>query len=858
MAYTIFIATTNSSLRPPALRLRINIGPPLLTARMDNHDPLKDLFRIPEAADAVRPAFSFAPPIQPPPVPAAPKLLRPGVLIALIALAVGIFFRVAYLGAKPLHHDESLFAYYGYYLFRGWGYNYQPILHGPVLQYLSAICFFLFGDNNFTMRLPALVGGIMIFPVVWMWRRYIGRIGMLAAILLTALSPSIVYYTRFLRNDVPFLVVTMACAYCLLRLFETGGRRWAFWGVMLAALGFSMMESSIFFFAACFAFLVVAVLVDFLAGVGKPVDDLTAFPGDAVFFAPRTADGDGRRWVLRLAVAALWAVIGTALLLYFYVRIFSFSLPIDAKLAQMLPGDLKGVLAPARVLLGVLLFVPVLAVAWVAATNWRRPRGRMGVFHYFLHVMWMNRWVLLAAVAVSVAMYATFFTTFFTHMSAPDFEGNVRRLTPVQIYKNTWDYWWDQHKLHRIKGPFHYYLPLLLNYELPALLVVLAGWACSLFSGPRRLVHFFTMALTQAVALLAYLLVDSALRRNGGEGINWAYMDPKFHVTGPAHIFLALFYVQMLTHAAAAFFVRRHFVESFLTFWTVTMLFAYSYAGEKVPWLSVHVTGPLCLLAGLYIGRWLHPQWPGWASRPRRAMLYVVVALVCLWQVRNVNFVTLIHPTSPAERIVYNHTSPDMEVAVGIIEDIAMKTNAGRRLPMLIKGEAEWPLYWYLRDWPNAFPGTSDNAETTSRPVVLVNWDASFVPNLMENYTIRRLKVREWWEPPLLDFGAMAQAFRLLTPLESRKASSPNAVRLEKSLLEWRKLWHYIAYREIWVASGDGGFSNSNNDFAVSVRKDLDELYMNRQWLGSIPKRPDVPVYPEPIIKFPAVSGTVE
>ena len=67
-----------------------------------------------------------------------------------------------------MHHDESLFAYYGYWLFRGNGYDYQPILHGPVLQFVSAFFFLLFGDDQWTMRLPSLIGGLLMLPhFVW-------------------------------------------------------------------------------------------------------------------------------------------------------------------------------------------------------------------------------------------------------------------------------------------------------------------------------------------------------------------------------------------------------------------------------------------------------------------------------------------------------------------------------------------------------------------------------------------------------------------------------------------------------------------------------------------------------------------
>src|SRR5690606_37038682 len=100
--------------------------------------------------------------------------LRRPVAWLLVLCAYVLYSRVWGLADKVMHHDESLFAYYGYWLCKGNGYDYQPILHGPVLQFLSAFFFLLFGDSQWTMRLPSLLGGLLMFPVAWCWRRYIG------------------------------------------------------------------------------------------------------------------------------------------------------------------------------------------------------------------------------------------------------------------------------------------------------------------------------------------------------------------------------------------------------------------------------------------------------------------------------------------------------------------------------------------------------------------------------------------------------------------------------------------------------------------------------------------------------------
>src|SRR5699024_3714052 len=127
-------------------------------------------------------------------------------------------------------------------------------------------------------------------------------------------------------------------------------------------------------------------------------------------------------------------------------------------------------------------------------------------------------------------------------------------------------------------------------------------------------------------------------------------------------------------------------------------------------------------------------------------------------------------------------------------------------------------------------------------PVVMVDWLAAGVPNLRENYHIRRMKVREWWEPELLNFSAMADIYLLLTPQESRDRG-PMADRYSAALGEWRRLWHYLAYREIWIDPNNPEWSNGANEFALCIRRDIDERLMRYEWLAVTPKRPDVPIF---------------
>ncbi|MGC8741407.1 MAG: flippase activity-associated protein Agl23 [Candidatus Sumerlaeaceae bacterium] len=752
-------------------------------------------------------------------------------LIASIALLFAHVARFYDLAAKPLHHDESLFAYYSYFLACGYGYQYQPILHGPILEHVTALVFLIFGDSDFTMRLPAAVGSLGLFAALLGWRHYLGKTGTLVALVLLALSPSITYYSRFLRNDAPYLAATFWCAYAVLRAFETGERRYFWHAGMAATVMFCMMESSIFFFAACLGFFAIAVATDLLRGAVVSPRCHRDFPGRAVFFTPRTTEGTRDSLaseILTVLVSSGLGLLAALGLSYLYVRVLSDSLPMPGWHREndlWFPPLWKRVVEVLP-----LTIVVTVPLSVLAGLNWHSPRGERGILYYVLHVCWHRRWTLVAIAAVALSVYTTLFTTYFTHTSGPDFFGKHVRWTPLQIYKNTWDYWWDQHQQHRIKGPFHYHLPILLLYEWPAVLLAFGGAALSLCKR-RTWLHLAVFILPQA-ALLVYALCG------GFASWDWQAIDRRWHVTHPFHLALALFYVQVLVYLCAVLVARRANTEAFLIFWTITSLFAYSYAGEKVPWLSIHIAGPAILLASYYLGHLLD------AHRFRRiAFLISALAVVAfVWQLRSIAFACWIHPTSPAERIIYNHTSPDVVQAVRTIEKLAHNSQLGKAMPMYVKGEMEWPLYWYLRRYTNWGPQVQEDLSETSRPIVLINWEnVEDYPFLVPEYEMMRLKVREWWEPPLLDFAALCDVWRGLTPRESR-GDTENGRRFRASLAEWRKLWRYLAYREIWLDPAMPTYSNGANEFALCVSRKFLEQIRNYSWLSVQPMRRDVPV----------------
>jgi len=149
--------------------------------------------------------------------------------IFLLILVVALFVRFWHLDLKLLHHDEAIHAWFSYELLTTGAWTYDPSYHGPFLYYVTAGMFALFGDSDLVARLlPALFGTLLI-PLVYCIYRigYIDKKQTFLAALLLALSPEMVYFSRFLRHDIFMLFFTFLLLVAILYYFEYGQTRYA-------------------------------------------------------------------------------------------------------------------------------------------------------------------------------------------------------------------------------------------------------------------------------------------------------------------------------------------------------------------------------------------------------------------------------------------------------------------------------------------------------------------------------------------------------------------------------------------------------------------------------------------------------
>jgi uncharacterized protein (TIGR03663 family) len=174
-------------------------------------------------------------------------------------LLLAFVLRFWQLDLKLLHHDEAVHSWFCYQFLTTGAWQYDPSYHGPFLYYVTTGMFAMIGPSDFAARLLPALFGFAIIPLVYAVYRigYIRENQMLVATLLIAISPDMVYFSRFLRHDIFMLFFTMLLLVAILYYFERGQTRFAALAAVAAAGALCCKEEMpviILIFAVFFAF----------------------------------------------------------------------------------------------------------------------------------------------------------------------------------------------------------------------------------------------------------------------------------------------------------------------------------------------------------------------------------------------------------------------------------------------------------------------------------------------------------------------------------------------------------------------------------------------------------------------------
>jgi uncharacterized protein (TIGR03663 family) len=164
------------------------------------------------------------------------------VFILIVILAFILRFLV--LDLKLLHHDEAIHSWFSYELLTRGAWQYDPSYHGPFLYFVTAGMFAMLGPSDLVARLLPSLFGFLVIPLVYCIHRigYINKNQTLVAALLLAISPDMIYFSRFLRHDIFMLFFTMLLLVAILYYLERGTTRFAVLAAVAAAGALSCKE----------------------------------------------------------------------------------------------------------------------------------------------------------------------------------------------------------------------------------------------------------------------------------------------------------------------------------------------------------------------------------------------------------------------------------------------------------------------------------------------------------------------------------------------------------------------------------------------------------------------------------------
>jgi len=187
-----------------------------------------------------------------------------------ILIVIAAYLRIPDLSDRPMHADEAVYAYKFQTLLQTGNWSYEPgEYHGPVLHYLTVLPVRLGGLTETTLRIgPALLGILLVLAPLLLANE-LGKNEALAAAALVAVSPAMVYYSRYYIPEMLLALLTATMLVAAYRYTRERKLVWALGAGLIVGLMFATKETAII--AAAAALIATRQLPDWrhvLSGLG--------------------------------------------------------------------------------------------------------------------------------------------------------------------------------------------------------------------------------------------------------------------------------------------------------------------------------------------------------------------------------------------------------------------------------------------------------------------------------------------------------------------------------------------------------------------------------------------------------------
>ena len=189
-------------------------------------------------------------------------------LSVVAVMIVAVAFRTPHLKQRPMHGDEAVHGIkFGELLEQG-KYEYDPYdYHGPTLNYLTLIPAWLSSRrelsqvDEWTLRIVPVFFGVALAVLPVLISGGIGRSGAIVAGMLTAVSPSMVYYSRYYIQEMLLVCFGFAAIVCGYRYVRGRRAAWAIGAGACIGLMYATKETFVIAVAAAAAAIAAVVLL---------------------------------------------------------------------------------------------------------------------------------------------------------------------------------------------------------------------------------------------------------------------------------------------------------------------------------------------------------------------------------------------------------------------------------------------------------------------------------------------------------------------------------------------------------------------------------------------------------------------
>ncbi len=166
--------------------------------------------------------------------------------IFLVVVLIAAAMRLWDLDGRTMHYDEAIHLHFSWKLAQGMEFAHSPWMHGPFQIELVALVLKFIGDTDFLARLPYALFGVVLVLLPYFLREVIGEKGAVCAAIILAFSPSLLYFSRFGRNDILMAVWAVSLLIMLWRYNVSERRRYLFGAAAITALMLATKETAYF------------------------------------------------------------------------------------------------------------------------------------------------------------------------------------------------------------------------------------------------------------------------------------------------------------------------------------------------------------------------------------------------------------------------------------------------------------------------------------------------------------------------------------------------------------------------------------------------------------------------------------